>query len=161
MEQSIDQLYRLYAKELYWFIFSICKDTDLSDDILQTTFVEAIKSIEKFKGESSVKTWLFSIAKYQCYKQFRKDKTYIFLDEIKVSPLDDMDISLIAALCSKDMFKKIDEINEPNRSIVILRIIKDYSFFEIGELIGKSENYCRVNFYRAKNKLRKELADYE
>ena len=63
MEQSIDQLYRLYAKELYWFIFSICKDTDLSDDILQTTFVEAIKSIEKFKGQSSVKTWLFSIAK--------------------------------------------------------------------------------------------------
>lgn len=161
MEASIELLYRLYAKELYGFIFSICKNAVISDDILQSTFVEAIKSIEKFKGQSSIKTWLFSIAKYQCYKQFKKDKTCICLDDIKISSMENIDSSAIAALCSKDIMKHIDGLDEPSRSIVILRIMRDYSFSEIGELIGKSENYCRVNFYRAKKKLRKELSDYE
>lgn len=161
MEQSIELLYRLYAKELYGFIFSICKNPTLSDDIVQTTFVEAIKSIEKFKGQSSVKTWLFSIAKYQCYNQLRKNKIYICLDDIKISTLENIDEEAIGALCSQDMLTHINQLNEPNRSIVILRIMRDYSFSEIGELVGKSENYCRVNFYRTKNKLRKELSEYE
>ena len=161
MEQNIELLYRLYAKELYGFIFSVCNNKNISEDILQITFVEAIKSIEQFKGKSSVKTWLFSIAKYQCYKQLRKAKSHICIDDINIASNEDIADKTILNMNAQNVMKHIDELSEPNRSIVILRILGDYSFLEIGELVGKSENYCRVNFYRSKNKLRKELADYE
>ena len=161
MEQNIELLYRLYAKELYFFILSICKDKTLSEDILQTTFVEAIKSIEQFKGKSSVKTWLFSIAKHQCYQQLKKLKIHISIDEVSIESIENISDKTILNICSQEITKLIDELDEPNRSIMILRIMGDYSFSEIGSMIGKSENYCRVNFYRSKNKLRKEIKNYE
>jgi len=161
MEQNIELLYRLYAKEIYCFILSICKDKTLSEDILQTTFVEAIKSIEQFKGKSSVKTWLFSIAKHQCYQQLKKFKTHISIDEVSIEAIENISDKTILKMCSQEITKLIDQLDEPDRSIMILRIMGDYSFAEIGSMIGKSENYCRVNFYRSKSKLRKEIKNYE
>lgn len=161
MRESIELLYRLYAKDLYNFILSICKDKNLSDDILQTTFVEAIKSIEGFKGQSSVKTWLFSIAKHQCYKHLKKKKIYVNIDEYNPISEENVIDTTITNMRSQDIMKHINDLDEPNRSIVILRIVGEYSFLEIGKLIGKSENYCRVTFYRLKNKIRKEFEEYE
>jgi RNA polymerase sigma-70 factor (ECF subfamily) len=68
---------------------------------------------------------------------------------------------VISNLCSEEIVKEINELKEPDRSIVLLRILAEYSFAEIGKLVNKSENYCRVIYYRAKNKLRKELKEYE
>lgn len=161
MEHDIELLYRLYAKELYFFIFSICKNESLSQDILQITFIQAIKGIEGFKGKASIKTWLFSIAKFQCYQQFRKDKNHICIDEVNIMSIENMAEDIISNLCSEEIVKQINELKEPDRSIVLLRILAEYSFAEIGKLVNKSENYCRVIYYRAKNKLRKELKEYE
>ena len=55
------------------------------------------------------------------------------------------------------IMKKIKELKEPQKQIVILRIINDMSFAEIGEVVGKSENYCRVNFFREKQKLWEDI----
>ena len=161
MEQNIELLYRLYAKELYSFIFSVCKDKQLSEDIIQTTFVEAIKSIEQFKGKSSVKTWLFSIAKYQCYQHLKKTNYHISIDDIDIKSNENISEAAILHIFSEEVMSCIDQLDEPSRSIVLLRIMGEYSFSEIGNLVGKSENYCRVNFYRIKNKLRKEFVHYE
>jgi RNA polymerase sigma-70 factor (ECF subfamily) len=161
MEQNIELLYRLYAKELYGFIFSVCKDRDLSEDIIQSTFVEAIKSIEQFKGKSSIKTWLFSIAKFQCYQQLKKKRLHISIDDIDIKSNENISEATILNICSEKVMSGINELDEPSRSIVILRIMGEYSFAEIGNLVGRSENYCRVNFYRTKNKLRKEFLHYE
>lgn len=161
MEQSIELLYRLYAKELYSFIFSLCKDKHLSEDIIQTTFVEAIKSIEQFKGNSSVKTWLFSIAKHQCYQHLRKVNPHISIDDINIESNENISEAAILNIFSGDVISCINQLDEPSRSIVLLRIMGEYSFSEIGNLVHKSENYCRVNFYRIKNKIRKEFLHYE
>lgn len=161
MEQNIELLYRLYAKELYGFIFSVCKDRELSEDIIQSTFVEAIKSIEQFKGKASIKTWLFSIAKFQCYQQLKKKRLHISIDDIDIKSNENISEATILNICSEEVMNGINELDEPSRSIVILRIMGEYSFAEIGNLVGRSENYCRVNFYRTKNKLRKEFLHYE
>jgi RNA polymerase sigma factor (sigma-70 family) len=161
MGESIELLYRLYSKDLYNFILSICKDKNLSDDILQTTFVEAIKSIEGYKGQSSVKTWLFSIAKHQCYQHLKKNKIYVNIDDYNPISEDSVIDTTITNIRSQNIMKHINDLDEPNRSILILRIIGEYSFLEIGKLIGKSENYCRVTFYRLKNKIRKEFEEHE
>ncbi len=65
------------------------------------------------------------------------------------------------AVCDRQ--KPMDGLSkeEPAREIMHLRIFGNLSFREIGEVMGKSENWARVTYYRAKERLRKECREYE
>ena len=143
--EDINKLYDIYAKDIYKFIMSIALNHEVAEDIMQSTFLNAIKSIHTFKGHSSVKTWLFGIAKNEYYTYLRKNPRNLKLEDINeihyIEENNELYMSII---------KKIKELKEPQKQIVILRIINDMSFAEIGEVVGKSENYCRVNFFREK-----------
>ena len=57
--------------------------------------------------------------------------------------------------------KKLHSLEEPYREVTYLRAFGGLSFAEIGEVLGKSENWARVTFYRGKEKLRKEVQENE
>ena len=59
----IKKIYEEYKKDVFVYLMSLTNDTCLSEDLVSETFLSAIKSIYRFKGESSIKTWLFSIAR--------------------------------------------------------------------------------------------------
>lgn len=61
--KQIEKLHILYKQDIYIYLLSLTHNPDLSEDLLSETFVRAITSIGNFKGQSSVKTWLFSIAR--------------------------------------------------------------------------------------------------
>lgn len=146
--KDINKLYDIYAKDIYKFIMSIALNHEIAEDIMQSTFLSAIKSIHTFKGHSSVKTWLFGIAKNEYYTYLRKNPSNLKLEDINEIHYIQENNELYMSI-----MKKIKELKEPQKQIVILRIINDMSFAEIGEVVGKSENYCRVNFFREKQKL--------
>ena len=146
--EDINKLYDIYAKDIYKFIMSIALNHEVAEDIMQSTFLSAIKSIHTFKGHSSVKTWLFGIAKNEYYTYLRKNPRNLKLEDINEIHYIQENNELYMSI-----MKKIQELKEPQKQIVILRIINDMSFAEIGEVVGKSENYCRVNFFREKQKL--------
>lgn len=152
--EDINKLYDMYAKDIYKFIISISLNHEVAEDVMQSTFLSAIKSIHTFKGYSSVKTWLFGIAKNEYYTYLRKNPNNLKLEDINeihyIQENNELYISIM---------KKIQELKEPQKQIVILRIINDMSFKEIGTVVGKSENYCRVNFFREKQKLWEDIKD--
>ena len=150
--EDINKLYDIYAKEIYKFIMSIALNHEVAEDIMQSTFLSAIKSIHTFKGHSSVKTWLFGIAKNEYYTYLRKNPRNLKLEDINEIHYIQENNELYMSI-----MKKIKELKEPQKQIVILRIINDMSFAEIGEVVGKSENYCRVNFFREKQKLWEDI----
>ena len=59
------------------------------------------------------------------------------------------------------LYKAIHALPEPMREVVHMRLSGEFSFVEIGEIVGKSENWARTTFYRAKLKLREELKQHE
>ena len=150
--ENINKLYDIYAKDIYKFIMSIALNHEIAEDIMQSTFLSAIKSIHTFKGHSSVKTWLFGIAKNEYYTYLRKNPRNLKLEDINEIHYIQENNELYMSI-----MKKIQELKEPQKQIVILRIINDMSFAEIGEVVGKSENYCRVNFFREKQKLWEDI----
>ncbi|GIP32494.1 RNA polymerase sigma factor [Paenibacillus sp. J2TS4] len=157
MYDHIKQMYLVYYHELYRFVAKLCRDPDQVDDIIQNTFLEAIKSMETFKSHSSLKTWLFGIAKHQLYRQFRKNKIQLDLDalaEAELATQSDFSDKLLA----EQILDAINGLDPPHNEIMRLRLIDGLSFKEIGMRVGKTENYCRVNFFRTKDKLRKEFA---
>ncbi len=78
---TIQNLYQQYKNDVYAYLISITHDKPLSEDLTSETFLGAIKSIPAYKGDSDIKTWLFSIARYKWYEHLRKQKKELTSDD--------------------------------------------------------------------------------
>lgn len=162
---DIEEIYNVYAKSIYKYIYSLCKDETLSEDIVQETFLVASENIDKFKGESKLSSWLCSIAKYIWYRKLKKDKkiSKVSIDEFEnvVSEYELIDEELLKNEEKMFLYKQIQSLDEETRNIMYLRILGNLTYEEISEITGKSINYVRVKFFRGKEKIMKEKNKYE
>ncbi len=62
------EIFRQNAKTVYGFLYSLCKDENLAEDLTQETFLKAIESIHRFDGSCKISTWLCQIAKHLLYQ---------------------------------------------------------------------------------------------
>lgn len=134
----------------------------LAEDITQETFIRAIKGYCKFRGESKVSTWLCQIAKYTYYQYIEKrGKTNEISDEVLEELPTEIwpELEFIEKENTKEMIEKLNELSESVREVVLLRVYGEMSFYEIGRVLGQSENWARVNFFRAKAKLKNRLLE--
>ena len=158
MDEDFDEIYRLYAKEVYRYILSLCRDKTIAEDILQDAMLKAFDNIDGFKGECSVKTWLCSIARNAYFDHLKKhDNKNILLDEDQDSAGGDPEKKAMSQLSAVEILKLVHALEEPFREIFTLRFYGELKFSEIGEVFGKSENWARVNFFRAREKLAQML----
>lgn len=157
---SMEEVYEEHSQTIYRYLLSMTHDADLAEELTQETFFQAIKGIGRFDGNCRITTWLCAIAKNQLLAYRRKHPPTECLTESSViagSPENEV----IASMNRLDILKKLHQIPEPGREIMHLRLFGDLSFREIGEIMGKSENWARVTYYRAKEQLRKECREYE
>lgn len=158
MDEDFNEIYRLYAKEVYRYILSLCRDKTLAEDILQNTMLKAFENIGGFSGGCSVKTWLCSIARNEYFNHLRKaGNKNVPLDENTESKSDSPEERALSSLSAVDILKLVHTLEEPFREIFTLRFYGDLKFSEIGEVFGKSENWARVNCFRAREKLAQML----
>ena len=157
----MEEIYKEYSKIVYTYLLSLTCNSELAEELMQETFYSAIKNINKFRNESSMKTWLFKIAKNKWFDYLKNTKKSIEigLDEIEekfilVNSFED-DFSNKENVI--DLYQKIHKLDEKSREVIYLRIRADLSFKEIGLIMGESENWARVTFYRAKVKLKEEF----
>lgn len=158
--QSMEEIYQSYALTVYKYLLSLCHSDDIAEELTQETFYQAIKSINRFDGSCHISTWLCAIAKNQYRSYCRKHSK---LQEIELN--DNITLSAeeetVAYENRVELLRRLHLCPEPYREILYLRIFGDLSFKEIGDILGKTENWARVTFYRGKEKLRKELNENE
>lgn len=143
--QSSDTIYQDHGQKVYQFLLGLCQQPDLAEELTQETFYQALKRLDQFRGQSSVTTWLCAIAKNLYYQHVRKHQDMVELnDQLVNKELAWDDVSII---------KRIYQLENPGKEIVYLRLISNLTFRQIGEIMGQSENWVRVNFFRAKQKI--------
>lgn len=71
--KTFESLYRDYYQKVYAFLNRMCADGDLAEDLTQETFLQAYKSLYKFRGECEVFTWLAAIGKHTYFKYLKKE----------------------------------------------------------------------------------------
>lgn len=158
--QNIEEMYEKYSKIIYRYIFCLTKNHELSEEIVQDTFLVAIKNIDKFEGNSKLSTWLCAIAKNIYYKKLKKDKknTNISIEEINNELISESFIEDI--ICEKEnkleIIKNIQELDNETRNVMYLRIYAELNYEEIAEVLGKNSSWARVVFFRGKEKLLKK-----
>ena len=157
---DMDEIYRLHAQAVYKYLLSLCRDEGLAEELTQECFYQAVKSIDRFDGRSKVSVWLCQIAKHLYYKELRKSGREVPLPEEFPIPAPSAENQFLAAEDRTALLKAVHGLPEPYRETVYLRSFGNLSFREIGAVMGKSENWARVTFYRGKERLKGGL-DHE
>ena len=151
----MNAIYRHHAQTVYKFLLSQTRDPGLAEELTQETFYQAVRSIDRFDGKCKVSVWLCQIAKHLWYQQLRKQKREVPLSEEGVDvPLPSAEEETLDRAGRLELLRQVHSLPEPYREVVYLRAFGDLSFREIGDVLGKTETWARVTFYRGKEKLR-------
>jgi RNA polymerase sigma-70 factor (ECF subfamily) len=158
---NIEELYRTYFDIVYRYIRSISQDGSLAEEVTQETFFKALEKIDQFRGDCDVRVWLCQIAKNTLYDHLKKQKKQLLGDE-KLEKTENAGGELLEEKLAQrsqamEIHKVLHRLSEPYKEVFSLRTLGELTFREIGMLFGKSENWARVTYYRARVKIREEL----
>lgn len=173
-DDLLEELYRENSKIVYHFLLSLCHDSILAQDLTQETFLRAYQSLNRYDESCKISTWLCQIAKHLYYQHIAKSKHEVLpqnmgegtenlmegmkskfdgtISPAQNSPTEDAAINRLELL---HVLKELQKLPEQMREVIYLRAAAELSFREIGEVLGRSENWARVNFYRGKELLLK------
>ena len=159
--QDMNEIYNKYSSIVYKYVFCLTDSEDITEEIVQETFLVAVKDINKFRGDCKISTWLCQISKYIWYKKLKKSKKK---QEISLDNLEDaliLEESIEENIIDKEgriqLFKKIQALDEDTRSVMYLRIFGNLDYSEIADIMNKTQNWARVIFFRGKQKLKEEI----
>lgn len=159
--QNMDEIYEECFETVYKYLFCLTHNSDISEELTQETFYRAVKKIDTYNGKCKISVWLCQIAKHLWYNQCRKNKRIVDTDEtFDIEDPQNLEEQIIAGEEKVSLYKKMQKLDEKTREVMYLRITGELSFKEIGEILGKTENWARVTFYRGKSKL-KEVDENE
>lgn len=161
--KDIEEIYRKYAPQVKRYVFSLCQNPDLAEDITADVFCKAIENIDSFKSGRML-TWLCAIARntYIDHTRKKENRNLPLSHELQKQLMDERTTPESDFLKKTDrltLYRQLQRLESEMKDVVYLRIFAELSFKEIGELLGRSENWARVSFYRSKNRLKGWMND--
>ncbi len=153
-EEQISIVY----KELYKFIYSIIKNQNLVEDILQQTLMKAYEKFDTIQDIKKFKSWIFTIAKNEslaCIKKYNREipSEDVYL-ELLVGSSEDIPEELLIKHEIKEQVKvSIKMLNPVDQEIIYLRYYYDLNFNEIALILNLNENTVKTKHKRAKSKI--------
>lgn len=155
-KKRLEALYERDAVNVYKYVYHLCGDRELAEDITQETFLKAAGALKKFRGQCKELTWLCQIAKHLLYAEWKKKKKLKITDVESGEMVDGQEVedTILQVMEKLEWFEKMQGLNAVTREVIYLRIYCELSFREIGEMLGRTENWARVTFYRGKQKLK-------
>ena len=159
MSDCIEQIYKENAQSVYKYLLSLSHDPSTAVELTQETFYRAVYSIGRYNASCKMSVWLCQIAKHVWYQELRKRKRCNAQELTKNIPGQSTpEQSVMYSEEKASLYKAIHTLNESMKEVVYMRLSGELSFAEIGEVLGKSENWARTTFYRAKQKMAEVLS---
>jgi RNA polymerase sigma-70 factor (ECF subfamily) len=140
---NIEKYFKMYGEEIYIFLRKFLKDEEIAKDILQETFLKAMKvSLE----EEKAKNYLFKIAKNLAIDYLRKEGRLVYEEELLEGNVENPEYIIE----NRDIWRPLNEIE---KEVLILYYYKGYSYEEISKKLRISLNTVKSHIYRAKKKI--------
>ena len=153
---NLERFYRENYHIVFGYLLSLCGNPALAEDLTSETFLKAISKISSYDGSVKPSTWLCAIGKNLYINERKRFLRHVPLDSVMIAEDDTMEDRII----EKDTAKRIEQLSrkleEPKNQVFAMRL-NGLSFREIGEALGRTENWARVTFFRAKNEILAEL----
>jgi len=169
---AFDRLYREHVDRMYRFAQRLCGSPDDAKDLVQETFLSAYRGLKDFRGDSSVSTWLYTIAAHACQRMRRKRKgepeRELSLDAL--IPTSDGDMSLQVPgddpspeerlehkELRRSLLAAVQKLPKKYRMVLVLRDMEGLSAKETGAVMGLTERAVKSRLHRARLFVRHEL----
>ena len=161
--EAWDILFRRYQLPLYVYVFELVHDEQASLDLVQETFIAAVRHIGNLRDDAKFGSWLFGIAHQKCLQRWRKQKREeILLDEIADMPDEsenNPDDLLIRQEQEAAFMQSLNQLPLPQRSVLLLHFVEDFSLEEISHITEVQLGTVKSRMHYAKRALRKLLEE--
>jgi RNA polymerase sigma-70 factor, ECF subfamily len=178
-ERAFREFVETYRDRVFNLLFRMIGRKEEAEDLAQEVFVTVFKSIDQFRGESKLSTWLYRIAANHCknrikYLSRRADRSTSALDEtteresaaqggspVGAGRIDAPDRALEGAETERIVQQAIAELDEDHRLVVVLRDIEELSYEEICQVAGVPEGTVKSRLHRARLALKEKLEKHK
>lgn len=156
-----DTLLRRFQLPLYTYIFELVRDRAASLDIVQETFLSAIRHIATLRDPARFGGWLFGIAHQKCVQRWRKhSREAVGLESYAAQPpvhADDPLDLLIRKEQTGHFLRALNELPPPQRAALLLHFLEGFSIDEIAEITGSQPGTVKSRLFYGKQAIRKKL----
>lgn len=160
----LHDLMTAYGNDVWNYAFLMCKRTDLADDITQDTFLKAYRHLSTFRGQSSVKTWLLTIARNTAF-DYRKTGYFrrVFLsDSIEYNRAHpSAESEAMELLISNELWEQVLKLPVKLREALILYAHHQLKIKEIADMLNVSEGTVKSRIFKARMKLLQMIGERE
>ncbi|WP_286926044.1 RNA polymerase sigma factor [Lysinibacillus sp. UBA6686] len=155
-------MYDCYHRDVYHFALYYTNSREEAEDITQETFFKVMKQLDKLKDMDKVKTWILSIARNTAVDIHRREKVKrLLIEKLSWQPVLKEVSKPLEFIEKNEQWQIVQEalmtLKSHDRTIIICRMLKDYTIQETAEILGISEVKVRVDFHRAMTRLRKKV----
>ena len=153
-EEAFRLLVRSYQERLYWHIRRMVLDADDADDCLQNTFLKAWRSLENFRGDAQLYTWLYRIATNETLSFLSRQQTrgeYAGLeaaDRLPSDPWFDGDQVQTA------LHQAIAKLPPKQKAVFLLRYFEEMPYEKIAPVLETSEGALKASYHHASEKVK-------
>lgn len=178
LKSGNETAYTLLINQLGGRVYNTClsllQNSEDAEDVSQEVFVSVYQSIEQFKGDSKLSTWVYRIAVTKSLEHIRsknRKKRFAFIQRLIVSDSDNETvfepghfhhpgIQLENKERAAILFKALEQLPENQKTAFVLHKMEDLSYMEVAEILNVSLSSVESLMFRAKQNLRKLLGDY-
>ena len=155
------RLYRLYQKELYLYLYSLCGDRHLAEDLLHETFLKALLALPD--GHTNMRAWLYMVARNLFYNQQKKKSREILMEEQDYLSEQKTDEDMLEKILEEEnrrrLYQAVRRLEIKKREIIQMQYFGEMSQKEIAAVLHITPENVRVLAYRAKKELKKDLEE--
>lgn len=163
--QDMDAVYRQHAQTVFKYLMSLTHDADLAEELTQETFYQAVRSIDVLMKAARSQRGCAPLRKISILLMLKKHARLQVDSDVDLMS-DGVGVTgntvsaeqeVLQQIGQVELLKKLHAFPEPGREVLYLRMFGNLSFREIGEVMGKTENWARVTFFRARTNLKHQL----
>ena len=159
---EFEDIYRRYFTDVELYLRALCKDASLAEELTEQTFFQALKALPKFRGDCDIRTWLCAIGRNAYLSHLRKARPTEDISELSIpDPRKSLEDRIEDREQAMAIHRCLHELPEPYKEVFSLRVFGQLSFEDIGSLFGKTQNWACVTYHRAKQKIQKEMEEFE
>jgi len=156
-------LFKRYQLPLYVYVFELVRNEQTALDIVQETFISAVRHLGSLREDDKFGSWLFGIAHQKCIQRWRRqNREEAALEEFAAAPPeheDDPAEMLIRHEQEAQFMALLNQLPLPQRSVLLLHFVEDFSLEEIAGITGAALGTVKSRLHYAKKALRKLIEE--
>ena len=163
--QAFGEVIKLYTRPLYWQIRRMVNSHDDANDLLQNTFLKAWTSLENFRGEARLSTWLYKIAVNESLSFLERERKRLNIsiddEEAHILHTIEADTNIDGNNLALELRKAIASLPEKQRLVFNMRYYDDMKYEDMSQILGTSVGALKTSYHLAVKKIEAHFKEIE